>query len=194
MHGLINHSIEYFVRDSYGIAAWQDVAARACCNPGGFAPFRDYPDRLTLQLIVASASVLGKPVDELLEDAGAWLARQPVLRRLLRFSGSSYSDFVLSLEELPDRMHLVLPTLEMPRITVSGKGSGRFRVVVTCSPSEWRSVIAGMLRAMSDDYGALALIIDDGAGITVDVSEEAFADAQDFQLAAQSVSPRAALR
>ncbi|MRX51264.1 heme NO-binding protein [Paracoccus sp. S-4012] len=183
MHGLVNHTIQEFVCDSYGEAAWAQVAARIDC-PEGFAPFRHYPDRLTLQLIAASAATLGKPAEEMLEDLGAWLARMEPARRLLRFSGADFGEFVLSLEELQGRAHLVLPDLEMPRFSVTVSGRGRFRVGVSRGAVEWQSVLAGLLRAMSDDYGALALIVDEGAAIAVDVSDEAFSAARDFDLAA----------
>lgn len=182
MHGLINRSIESFLRDSYGESAWVQIADGLEIDPAGFEPFRHYPDRLTLRLIAQATKVLTKPEPELLEDLGAWLARTEPARRLLRFSGTDFADFVLALEELPGRAHMVLPDLEMPRISVAALGNAQFRVEVSHAPPEWRSLIAGVLRAMSDEYGALALIVDEGAGIGVDVSDETFFAARDFDL------------
>lgn len=191
MHGLINTTIEAFLRDSYGGEAWAAVADRGGCDPAGFAPFRETPDRVTLRLIAAAAETLGKPEAEFLEDLGAWLARVEPARRLLRFSGSDFSDFVLSLEELPGRGHLVLPRLGLPRIAVAARGGGQFRVTVSHGAPEWRSVLAGMLRAMSDDYGALALIVDEGGWISVDVSDEDFGTGRAFELAPDRAAPAA---
>lgn len=182
MHGLINRSIESFLRDSYGEVAWSAIAARLPVDPAGFEPFRHYPDALTLRLIAVAGEVLTKPEAEFLEDVGAWLARTEPARRLLRFSGTDFADFVLALEELPGRAHLVLPDLEMPRISVTAEGEGQFHVQITHALPEWRSLIAGVLRAMSDDYGALALIVDEGSAIAVDVSAEAFFAGRDFDL------------
>ncbi|MCB1992461.1 MAG: heme NO-binding domain-containing protein [Geminicoccaceae bacterium] len=183
MHGLINSTIAAFLRDSYGDDALAATAARAEIDPGGFEPFRSCPERLTLRLIAAAAETLGKPEPEFLEDLGAWLARVEPARRLLRFSGSDLADFLISLEELPGRAQLVLPQFAIPRIAVSDLGGGCFRVAVSHGPAEWRSVIAGMIRAMSDDYGALALIVDEGDAIAVDVSDESFGAARSFDLA-----------
>lgn len=182
MHGLINRSIESFIRDGYGDPAWTTVAARLSLDPEGFEPFAHYPDALTNRLIGAAAEALAKPEPELLEDIGAWLARTEPARRLLRFSGADFADFVLALEELPGRSRLVLPDLEMPRIAVTARGGGQFSVTVSHQLPEWRSVIAGVLRAMSDDYGALALIVDEGTAISVDVSDETFFTGRDFDL------------
>lgn len=182
MHGLINRSIESFLRDSYGEQAWLSIAAALEVEPAGFEPFRHYPDRLTLRLIATATRVLTKPEPELLEDVGAWLARTEPARRLLRFSGTDFADFVLALEELPGRARMVLPDLDMPRISVTAQGRAQFRVEVSHALPEWRSLIAGVLRAMSDDYGALALIVDEGSGIEVDVSDEAFFAGRDFDI------------
>lgn len=192
MHGLINRSIERFVRDSYGEAAWRDIADRIGVADG-FEGFRRYPDALTLRLLAASAERLAKPGSELLEDLGAWLARTEPIRRLLRFSGADFADFVVTLEELPGRVRMVLPDLEMPRITVSSGAADRFRVTTGHALPEWRSVLAGVLRAMSDDYGALALIVDEGASISIGVSDEAFFEGRDFDLSAGVVALRAAV-
>jgi hypothetical protein len=47
------------------------------------------------------------------------------LRRLLRFGGGTFEEFLVSLEELPDRARLAMPELEMPEITLSVEGGGR---------------------------------------------------------------------
>ena len=192
MHGLINRSIERFLRDNYGDAAWRDVADQLDLGGSGFQSFRHYPDRVTLRLLAAAVRRLGKPEAELLEDLGAWLARTEPTRRLLRFSGSDFTDFLLALAELPGRVAMVLPDLEMPRVEVVPRGAGQFRVALRSAAPEWRSVLAGVLRAMSDDYGALALIVDEGGEIMVDVSDVTFQEARGFDLGAGPV--RAVMR
>lgn len=194
MHGLINNSIERFIRESYGEDAWRDIAARIELTAGRFEGFRRYPDALTLRLVAGGAERLAKPEAELLEDFGAWLARTEPIRRLLRFSGADFADFILTLEELPGRVRMIVPDLEMPRIHVETVGADRFRVATSRALPEWRSVLAGILRAMSDDYGALALIVDEGAAIGVDVSDQTFFEARDFDLGAGVTPLRAVAR
>lgn len=195
MHGLINRSLECFVRDSYGDAVWRGIAAEMALPTERFEPFRRYPDDMAVGVIATAAARLGKPATELLEDFGAWLARTEPTRRLLRFSGSDFTDFIIALEELAGRVAMILPELQMPRIAVEPSLDGRqFRVSVLHALPQWRSVLAGVIRAISDDYGALALIVDEGHAISVDVSDAAFAEARDFVLAADSPAPRAIMR
>lgn len=186
MHGLMNRAIEGFVRQGYGQACWRMVAERIGLAEGGFQPFRPYPMALTRQLTEAVAAILDKPEAELIEDVGAWLARVEGMRRLLRFSGSDFSDFVLSLEELPGRLRMILPDIAAPEVAVAVHGPQAYRITLIGDDWLWRALIAGLLRAMSDDYGALALIVDEGDAILVDVSDASFGDGRGFELAARA--------
>lgn len=184
MHGLMNRAIEGFVRQGYGAPCWRAAAGRIGLEEDGFQPFRRYPFAVTRQLTAAVGAILDKPEAEVIEDVGAWLARVESVRRLLRFSGSDFSDFVLSLEELPGRIRMVLPDLEAPEIAVAVHGPQAYRITLAGDDWLWRALIAGMLRAMSDDYGALALIVDEDGAILVDVSDASFGNGRGFDLAA----------
>lgn len=188
MHGLINRSIESFVRSCYGGVRWREVAADVGLAEEGFHSFRHYSDEVTSALVDSVAERLGKPQPELLEDLGAWLARNEVVRRLLRFSGSDYSDFVISLEELPGRAQMVIPDLEVPKIQVQVCGAQQFRIHILEGGMFWQALTAGILRAMSDDYGALTLIIEEENSIFVDVSDASFGEARGFDISAEAAS------
>ena len=54
--------------------------------------------------------------------------------------------------------------------------------------------LARVLRAMSDDYGELALIVDEGAAISIDVSDQTFFEARDFDLGGGVARLRAVAR
>ena len=58
---------------------------------------------------------------DVLEDIGGYLVAedsQASIRRLLRFGGATFEDFLLSLDDLNDRVALALDILEMPMIRV----------------------------------------------------------------------------
>ena len=184
MHGLINRSIEGFLRDTYGDSFWDDVAEAAGIDARGFQTIRDYPDAVSHGLVNHAALRLDKPEGELLEDLGAWLAGREPLRRLLRFSGRDFVDFIYSLEEWPGRAHMVIPDLGVPRIGIEASDDdGNLRVVLTGCFPEWRSVMAGLIRAMADDYGTLALISVEGNAVRVHISDQSFAAGRRFELA-----------
>jgi hypothetical protein len=193
MHGLINRSIQHFLRDTYGAPLWQAVAEVACVPAAGFEAMLPYDDGLTFAMLDAAADRLGKPRAALLEDFGAFLVTLEPLRRLLRFGGVDYADFLVSLNELPARGRMALPELDLPHLTLSAEPDGRLSLRVQGQVPGWGLVLAGLLRAVADDYGALALIdrvpLDDGRDlVTVHLLDESHASGRRFDLA-QPVAP-----
>ncbi len=186
MHGMVNRSIEHFLRANYGDGIWHQVATDAGVDTGGFNGLTKYPESVTAQLLRAASAQLDKTSFELLEDVGAWLVQLESLRRLLRFSGSSFDDFVFALEELPGRVAMVLPGLPFKPITVSRKGDNRYLI----SGTDWQRglpwIVAGALRGMADDYGVLALIDATDDGVRLHVLVQEFSEARPFHLGALS--------
>jgi hypothetical protein len=158
MHGVVNKAIESFVRDTYTSAVWEDVSSAARLGAASFESMMAYDRDTTDRVIDAAVARIGKPRDALLEDLGIYLVSHPryeALRRLLRFAGVTFEDFVLSMDELPGRARLALPDLDVVPIRLHTLGPGRYELC--CGPG-WPGfghVLAGGLRAMADDYGAL---------------------------------------
>ncbi|GGF70964.1 hypothetical protein GCM10011402_24430 [Paracoccus acridae] len=167
MHDLVSRAIEKFLTE-------QSVSLedRAGTLPPG-------------QLLHDAARNLDKPVDELAEDLGAWLVQQEEIWRLLRFCGRDFLDFLLRLEELPDRIRLITDDVDIPEIGLSRGDDGLLWVTFTDGSPIWTSLLAGLLRAMADDYGTLCVIFRQDGGLCIDVSDLAFAAARTFHLSAR---------
>lgn len=184
MHGLVNRSFQNFLRDTYGSALWELVVHLAELPPQGFEALLTYDDRLTEAMIGAASLRLGKPRDALLEDFGIYVAGREGLRRLLRFGGADFIDFLYSLEELPGRAKLAVPDLILAEMTLSHASPGRFIISFRGGHSSLAHVMCGILQAMADDFGALALITatGDAAAVQVDLIEASYAVPRDFAL------------
>ena len=191
MHGLLNRSIQGFLRRTYGEAVWLDVAARAGLGPDGFEAMLDYDDNLTDRVINAAALRLDRPRDALLEDLGTYLVSHPDLerlRRLLRFGGTGFVDFLHSLDELPERARMALPELELPELDLNEQRPDRFRLMCKSPLIGAGHVILGLLRAMADDYGSLAVLEHEGSWpegeiIRIDLLDPRFSEGRRFDLA-----------
>ena len=62
MHGLVNRSIQRFLRDTYGEQAWAEIALSAKLGFSNFEVLMPYDDILTLRVIDAATEKLSKPV------------------------------------------------------------------------------------------------------------------------------------
>ena len=190
MLGVVNKAIEEFVITVHGGAVWQEVL-RDIGTPGfRFEPMLMYEDEKSYALIRALSKRLSKPQQDIHDDIGTYLVTPPnggALRRLLRFSGSSFDDFLLSLDDLNDRVDLALPDLQLPQIMVIPQTIDRVHVRVSQTWSGFAYVLQGLLRAMADDYGTLVFLdvrrdITDSACIEVILIENNFSAGIDFDM------------
>lgn len=173
MHGLVNKALQSFISDAFGGVVWRDVAQHSgitqLLGADGFEAMQSYDGSLTEAVLDAAVVLLRRPRDSLLEDLGTYLIyneRMEPLRRLLRFGGVSFTDFLYSLDELQGRSHLAVPDLALPDLAISEVGADRFLLTCTGGPLGFGHVMVGILRALADDYGALVVLEHQGIRLT----------------------------
>lgn len=194
MHGLINRAIQCFVRDSYGQSRWIDVTRVASVEITDFEAMLHYDDSITEDLIISAAAVIGAPRETILEDIGTYLVTHPnveALRRLLRFGGLDFVEFLQSLDELPERGRLAVDDLILPTLELRELSSENFTLTCRHERSGFGHVMIGILRTMADDYGALVFLEhrgaeDDAEVIDITLVENAFASGREFELGARA--------
>ena len=193
MHGLVNRAIERFVRDTYGRDVWIGTIQRLDLGFTEFEAMMVYEARITEEVLTAVGARLARGRDELLEDIGTYLVSHPAteaLRRLLRFGGVDYVEFLHSLDDLPERARLAVADLGLPALELQDQGAGVYALHVGLPKGHdlrLGPVVVGLLRAMADDYGALALVEHQGDGADYEVIEvrlldEGFAHGRAFAL------------
>jgi len=190
MHGLVNRALQGFLCDTYDRQTWAEVRNQAGLPCDGFESMLQYEDRLTEQVILAAAHVLQRDRASLLEDVGTYLISHPnqsALRRLMRFGGDSFFDFLQSLDDLSGRARLAVPDLDMPDLHIRHDRSNRFVLDIRWGLPGMGAVFVGALRAMADDYGALAFfeaeVLADGCEqVVIELVDQAFASGRSFSL------------
>lgn len=192
MHGLVNRALQSFVTDTYGAQAWRTIATASRIDPPTFEAMLTYDDTVTDTVLAAAAAHLSKSCDAILEDLGTYLVSHPNVtapRRLLRFAGATFEEFLHSLEDLPDRVRLAVPELLLPEIVVEERAQGKLEIVTGSMIAGYVHVLAGLVRAMADEYGALATIeAVESSGATdrllVDLHVQSFQEGREFRLGA----------
>ncbi|SFA71256.1 Haem-NO-binding [Poseidonocella pacifica] len=191
MHGLVNRAIQGFVEDTYGRERWLEVTRRVALGFTDFDTMIDYSTEQTETLLDAISIALDKPKEAALEDIGTYLVTHPnlgPLRRLLRFGGETFLDFLLSLDDLPGRARMAVPDLDVPDLQLKALGPRRYSLVCDSPLKGYGYVVLGLLRGMADDYGALVLMdIRSGQGksevIDIVLVDLEFSEGRSFDLA-----------
>jgi len=192
MHGLINRALQRFLTDVYGAALCHSVLSQAGCDPNAeFDVLGRFDRSLTSKIVTIATDELNQTVPDFLEDLGVYLASHENcanVRRLLRFGGDSFREFLHSLTELKERVLLAVDGLEFPEIDLRQHDNEHFTLSVSGDPAGFGHVLAGVLRAMADDYGALAIFENVGRygrteTISVQLLDINYAGGQNFDLA-----------
>ncbi|TMV08016.1 heme NO-binding protein [Ruegeria sediminis] len=194
MHGLINRAVQSFVCATYGRSCWLSVTQTAGLGFTDFEAMLIYDRDVSLRVLDTLCAKLGRSRDEILEDLGTFLVSHPnteALRRLLRFGGVSYVEFLHSLDDLADRARLAVSDLDLPRLELREKSPTDF--LLLCEPGlpGYACVLVGLLRAMADDYGALVVLSYEGRRetdelIAISLIESAFSRGRRFDLGARA--------
>jgi len=193
MHGLINRSIQCFLRDTYGADRWRETAIMAGLGFDSFEPMLTYPAAQTEAVLQAAVVVLDRPRDALLEDLGTYLVADrnlEALRRLLRFGGVTFRDFLHSLDDMRGRGQLALPDLDLPELKLTECSPDNFTLLCRFQVQGAGHVLMGLLRSMADDYGALVLLDYLGSSpkgeiVSIQLLEASFAEGRRFDLSAR---------
>ncbi|WP_439521230.1 heme NO-binding domain-containing protein [Marivita sp.] len=191
MHGLIFRTVEAFVSDGFGAELWAKAVALGEVEVTSFEAMLQYDPAYFPKLLNGCAQALDRSQSVILEDVGAYLIthqNHASVRRLMRFGGDSFSELLHALDDLPGRTRLAVSGLDLPQIHVREPIPHRFTISCRGNPVGFGHVLVGLLRAMADDYGTLAVLdhvgIRDGSEIIeVTVVETAFAEDRGFSLA-----------
>ncbi len=194
MHGLINKAIEAFVKDTYGGDAWRIIAQNADLDDPWFEAMMVYDTQITPRVVECATQVLNIERIDFLQNLGTYLVSQPsqqAVRRLLRFGGVDFVDFLYSLDDLHDRARLAVPDLFLPRLELREHTVNQFSLTVRSDLDGFGHVLIGLLTAMADDYGALVMLEHGGRQghvetIAIALLEHAFAAGNSFELGARA--------
>lgn len=190
MLGLVNRALQGFLQDTYGRDVWDKVRQDAGLDFTRFETMLHYEPVLTERVMLAACYRLDKPLAAFLEDVGTWIISHPdhgSIRRLLRFGGSDFEEFVFSLDELPGRVAMALPDLDMPSVSLRKTNASQAEVILTWRHLNLSAVFLGGIRAMADDYGALVLMSAEDSDplttvIEMDLVDSNFASGRSFEL------------
>lgn len=190
MHGLVNRSIQRFVSDTYGTAQWETVTRLAGLDFTEFEAMLEYQRTYTPALLDAVATSLSRPRASVMEDIGTYLVTHPdfeAVRRLLRFGGVDFDDFLHSLDDMRDRARLAVPNLNLPELELHAHPDQTYSLQCHCDIDGYGHVMMGIMRVMADDYGALALFDHKGRRdgvevVSITLVAADFAEGRSFEL------------
>lgn len=117
MYGMVSQAILEYFREEHGSEVLDAVRTQAGCEGVEFARMTQYPDEISVQLIVAAAEILDQPAAALLEKVGEYwvdFALRSDYGELLRIAGRTLPEVLQNLDQLHTRVGEAFPNLEPP--------------------------------------------------------------------------------
>ena len=161
MHGMINRGLQCYIRDIHGVDVWEETCDQAKLPFYNFESMLTYEDATTEDLLSSFGALTNRSRDEILEDFGTYMVSEDALsavRRLLKFGGGSYVEFLQSLNFVYDRAKMAVPDLDIPTMELIAHSSSQFTLYAWFQKRGFGATLLGLLRALADDYNTLVSI------------------------------------
>jgi hypothetical protein len=121
MYGLVNQAIKSMVLEHVDEKIWRNICLELKISSDDFESFVQYPDEMTLQLVLKISATLNMPPPVLLEEFGKFFvkyARNSEYQSILEAFGKSPVELIESLDNLHARLGLLFDNLRPPSFWV----------------------------------------------------------------------------
>ncbi|MGV6840405.1 MAG: heme NO-binding domain-containing protein [Planktomarina sp.] len=157
MHALVFKGIRGFFVALHGHTVWAKIMQDNAISDEDIDLDRLAALDLAWAVLKTGADAVGQSLPQTLEAFGLYLTSHPntyAVRRLMRFSGADFIEFLYALPDLAPRAAMAVPDLALPRIDVADIPGG-VEVAVRDDVPGFEHILAGIIGGMADDYGAL---------------------------------------
>ncbi|GIL96581.1 hypothetical protein Vretimale_2365 [Volvox reticuliferus] len=151
MIGWINLSVEAFICDSFGRDAWLKIVEQAHVD-SNWVSSCPYPDKVTYDLVITGAGILGVTVPQALEAYGQYFVNYVIKQgytRLLQSLGSNIAEFLANLNNLHLHLTMGFPSMVAPAFRVEKVTSTSLLLHYhSIRPALW-PIVSGVLKGAS---------------------------------------------
>ncbi|GAA3915517.1 heme NO-binding domain-containing protein [Litoribacillus peritrichatus] len=117
MYGMVNRAIKDYLITRYGNTLWETVLQHSQATEESFLSMSQYPDELTVSLLVEAAKATDQDIEKTLQDVGEfWVefALNSNYGALLRATGNTIREVLENLDNLHSRLVSAFPELTPP--------------------------------------------------------------------------------
>lgn len=117
MYGMVNLAIQEFISQRYGVSVWQRVKERAAPEIDHFLTMEQYPDDVTMNMVLTAVELTGEDASPMLEVIGEYwveFALRSGYGDLLRVIGTTLPETLTNLDNMHARVGMIFPDLKPP--------------------------------------------------------------------------------
>lgn len=121
MYGMVNQAIKQMVTELLGQETWKNICKKIEISADDFEHFKQFDDKITLNLVVEICNVNNMQADVLLVEFGRyWIkfAQKSDYNSILSAFATSPFELINSLNNLHDRLELTFTNLNAPSFEI----------------------------------------------------------------------------
>lgn len=161
MYGMVNRAVEMFVCTKIGENDWLEIRRMAGLGDEPFLSLEPYPDRMTVELVIAISKHIHKPSEVVLEDFGYyWIefAESQGYADLIRLAGTTFPEVLKNLNNLHSRVQLSFKNLKPPEFWCSEIGDKSVIVHYRSHRDGLAPFVVGLLKGLAAKFGLSAMV------------------------------------
>ena len=174
MYGLVNIAIEQIISQRFGSEAWERIAKTAGVSSPSFVSMEAYDDAITYGLVAAASTELDLTQEQILVAFGEyWIlyTAEEGYGELLDLSGSTFEEFLSSLDTMHTRVALSYPQLRPPSFRCEKQDDGTLELHYTSHRSGLAPMVIGLLRGLAKRFDVNISVEQRAAGPDADSTE-----------------------
>jgi hypothetical protein len=156
MYGLVNKAIRDLVVNNYGAEPWKRICEKVGFFEEDFLGMSPYPDKLTYDLVFATAEELNTEPGKVLELFGEhWIlyTAEGGYSDIIRMTGETMPEFLSNLDFLHDRIKNVMPELNPPLFTTRNETEQSIEIEYRTKRAGLTPMVIGILRGTGKRFG-----------------------------------------
>lgn len=156
MYGIIHKAVRSYVLKTAGPKVWDQIVDR--CDLGDEHTLSSvyFDDSVTVEMVVASASILGVSVDKAFELVGEYwteFAIETGYKSLFDMAGDSLPEFLSNLDRMHSSLKISLTQAVMPSFNLTHADDDGFEVIYRSQREGLETFVVGLLRGVAAYYG-----------------------------------------
>ena len=155
MKGVINKGIQELVEDRFGKQTWDTICTEAQCEEPSFSPSVDYPDQMTIDLVMAASRCLNLSADDVMIEFGKyWVPNtgKKSYPSLYALAGGNARDFLRNMDRLHRQATVSIAGANPPPMPAEDLPDGRLAIRYS-SQRKLCPVLRGLILGVGLHFG-----------------------------------------
>ena len=131
MKGVINKGVQELIEERFGQDAWDAIRAAAGNDEPSFSPSLDYPDQMTIDLVMAAAQQLNMSPDQVMIEFGKyWVTNtgKATYPTLYALAGDNARVFLTRIDRIHSQVTASVTGAHPPRLKAENLPEGDMRL------------------------------------------------------------------